>query len=259
MKLITKEELENATIEAIFWWKNIERFYHYQFKEINSILNKKRMEYQEFFILKYFNPFLKEYSVRRNIKNGDQNVFEFLKTLRREGFFVELNHENKEIDKKVIDQLSEYLCNKTELTNRKNCKSLLSKIAFIIRPDQFFIYDSLAKSSIKKFRKNLNTRNNQNIRSKDLENYQTFYELSKLLTKDVDLELNLVIEEFQEEILHSCKELISKDNKAIKMRIIDKHLWIKSQEKGEDDFNTNNHLIYRNYNKNFPLYLRNGQ
>ena len=105
----------------------------------------------------------------------------------------------------------------------------------------------------------MNTRNNQNIRSKDLENYQTFYELSKLLTKDVDLELNLVIEEFQEEILHSCKELISKDNKAIKMRIIDKHLWIKSQEKGEDDFNTNNHLIYRNYNKNFPLYLRNGQ
>ena len=121
------------------------------------------------------------------------------------------------------------------------------------------IIHAAALKAAQKFRKNLNTRNNQNIRSKDLENYQTFYELSKLLTKDVDLELNLVIEEFQEEILHSCKELISKDNKAIKMRIIDKHLWIKSQEKGEDDFNTNNHLIYRNYNKNFPLYLRNGQ
>lgn len=268
MSTINKE-LKNATIEAIFWWKNIERFYHYQFKEMDSILNKGE-DYQEFFILKFFNPFLKEYSVRRNIKKGDESVLKFLKDLKDHKdikFFKDLNQKDK-IDKTLIDDTSEYLKG-THWTNGKNCKSLLSKIAFTIRPDQFYIYDSLAKSSIREYRTKLNAhfKDKPKILSKNLDHYDEFYRSADKLKEFYNEDLKKVIKEFHEEIHYSCKELIKDDYKALKMRIIDKHLWIKSQEKNNErnnknkteniEFNTNNHKIYKEYNEHFPLYLKN--
>lgn len=247
-------DLKNATIEAIFWWKNIERFYHYQFKNMDSILSEEK--YQEFFILKFFNPFLKEYSVRRNIKKGDKSVLEFLIKLKENKFFEKLNQTDKKVDKKLIDDCSEEL-SKTKLTNGKNCKSLLSKIAFTICPDQFYIYDSLAKSSLWDYQKGKNKKLPKNkILSKDLDEYHKFYDLADSLKELNNDYLNKVIKEFHKEIDYSCKELIKDDYKALKMRIIDKHLWIKSQKKQAGEFETINYEIYREYDHDFPLYLK---
>lgn len=246
-------DLKNATIEAIFWWKNIERFYHYQFKEISSILDKEE-KYQEFFILKFFNPFLKEYSVRRNIKKGDKNVLKFLFELKKLGFFDDL--EKSKEHSKLIDKYSDDL-SKTKLTNGKNCKSLLSKIAFTISPDQFYIYDSLAKSSLWEYQKEKNKKLPKNkILRKELDKYHKFYDLANSLKESNNNDLNEVIKEFHKEINYSCKELIKDDYKALKMRIIDKHLWIKSQKEQAGEFETKNHLAYADYNKNFPLNLK---
>ena len=248
-------DLKNATIEAIFWWKNIERFYHYQFKTISSILDKEK-KYQEFFILKFFNPFLKEYSVRRNIKKEDKSVLEFLFELKELGFFDDL--EKSKEHSKLIDKYSCKLSSNTKLTNGKNCKSLLSKIAFTISPDQYYIYDSLAKSSIRGYRSILNAhfKDKPKILSKKLDDYDAFSKAVDQLKEFCDGDLNEVIKEFHEEVNYSCKELIKDDYKALKMRIIDKHLWIKSQKEQSDEFKTNNHEIYREYDNYFPLNLK---
>ena len=106
---------------------------------------------------------------------------------------------------------------------------------------------------------NAHFKNKPKILSKNLDVYDAFYNTADKLKEVYNDYLNEIIEEFQEEIHYSCKELIKDDYKALKMRIIDKHLWIKSQDNETEnvDFKTNNHEIYEKYNEHFPLCLKN--
>ena len=53
-----KLQIENATLEAIYWWNRDEDYYHNYFSKLDSIYKDKPM--LEFFTAKVFEVFLRE-------------------------------------------------------------------------------------------------------------------------------------------------------------------------------------------------------
>jgi hypothetical protein len=140
-KIISQANIDNAVLEAIYWWNRDEYYYHKYFSKLDTIfLDKVALD---FFTRKIFEIFLREYSVRRNLSSGVENVSFFINELFENDFFTKVNNGETE----VIDELSNILKENRKSTER-NTRSLLSKVAFLINPHEFSLYDNLAKDSI---------------------------------------------------------------------------------------------------------------
>ena len=74
--MINTKEIETATLEAIYWWNRDESYYHNCFANFDNIYKDKAM--LEFFTTKIFEVFLREYSIRRNLSAGHENVNKFI-------------------------------------------------------------------------------------------------------------------------------------------------------------------------------------
>ena len=122
-KLITEDKIENSTFEAIYWWNRTENYYHNIFVELDEIYQDKKLF--EFFIIKIFETFLREYAIRRNLSSGHKSICMFIDELIQNNFIIEVKQGNTDI----IDNLSNKLkCNKK--STKRHTKSLLSKVAF---------------------------------------------------------------------------------------------------------------------------------
>jgi hypothetical protein len=82
---MTVSEIENATLEAIYWWNRDEYYYHSYFSQMDKIYRDKKV--LDFFTRKIFEVFLKEYSVRRNLSSGVNSVISFIDELFEYDFF----------------------------------------------------------------------------------------------------------------------------------------------------------------------------
>ena len=221
---MTTEIIENATLEAIYWWNRDEDYYHKYFSQLDIIYDNKSA--LDFFIKKIFDMFLREYSVRRNLAKESKES----KTL--EIFIIELFEYNffenvKNGNIKIIDEVSESLKDHGKSTNHRHTKSLLSKVAFLINPHKFYLYDSLAKQSIWTLIKD-----DKNIKQIELENYECFIEQTNLLRKSIS---DKGLFQHSRNILDKFKDtksynFFSNHNDAFEMRIVDKYLWILAQE-----------------------------
>src|SRR4030042_2862720 len=139
--MMTSSEIENATLEAIYWWNRDEYYYHKYFSQLDIIYQDKTV--LDFFTRKIFEVFLKEYSVRRNLSSGSRSIISFIDELFENNFFEKTIKGETEI----IDVLSNKL-KENGISTRRNTKSLLSKVAFLINPHDFSLYDSLSRESI---------------------------------------------------------------------------------------------------------------
>ena len=98
------DKMKLAAIEAIYYWERSEAFYHKCFFRLDKVLNDK--DAYQFFLTKVFSAFLKEYSVRRNIAQGDINVGLFARGLIDSGFYGHV----KEGKTSAVDEYSQTLC-----------------------------------------------------------------------------------------------------------------------------------------------------
>ena len=210
-------DIRNATLEAIYWWNRNENYYYQHFKNIEKTYKNKSD--LEFFKIKIFEVFLKEYSVRRNLSSGSETVDNFISQLIEKDFFKLV----KKGEIEVIDKISNLLKKEKNVTKRQTI-SLLSKIAFLINPVEFSLYDRLAKESLWEINKNKN-----NFEKKSLGNYSNFIkemdELLILSEKSLNKHLD-ILNQFKDTPAY---EYFSQNPIAFKRRILDKYLWISYQ------------------------------
>lgn len=233
--MISKDQIEQATLEAIYWWNRNEYFNHRRFKNLDLLLDDEK--YKNVVLEKIIKPFLGEYSVRRNIAKGDENILKFLQNIKEVNFIKKVKFGNIP----VIDETSDMFKNEG-FTNKRKTVSLLSKMAFLINPSEFVLYDSLAKNSLKC----LLLERSVGVKSKDIEKYSEFYN-HILFIKDEIKDAGLF--KFSDELLNIYRktqayEFFSINRKAFELRIIDKILWLMQQAKIN---NSNLVTIYKTF------------
>jgi hypothetical protein len=215
---IPKNDIIQATYEAIYWWNRDEYYYHYYFSRLDVIHKDKKL--MAFFTSKVFDMFLREYAVRRNISEGYRSVDTFLHDIIKHHFIKEVKRGKPDI----IDTVSTELKISSDSTTRQTI-SLLSKIAFLINPNIFSLCDTLTKNSLHGLIED------KMIKRTHLDKYTVF-------KTEID-KVRLVMQEQQSfsvsnDILKEFKETesgkffqINKD--AFELRVIDKLLWLLAQ------------------------------
>lgn len=212
-----EQDLKEATLEAIYWWNRDEDYYHKLFSNFNKIYENKAL--LAFFTQKIFEVFLRQYSIRRNLSAGYKNVDVFIDELFEYDFLNEVCIGN--ID--IIDSLSNKI-KQNEKSTKNHIKSLLSKIAFLINPNDFSLYDSLSKNSLWELIKT-----KKNIQQNSLNDYSIFIsETDKLI------QLNDELIYKQREVLKTFSgtpafHFFSNNPKAFSRRVFDKYLWLRQQ------------------------------
>lgn len=214
--MLNQKDIQNSALESIYWWNRTESYYHTYFSKLEDIARDP--DVFAFFVVKIFRTFLGEYSVRRNIAAGDNNIHVFAKRLIDSGFYRQIVSG----DLKAIDYFSEEYSRSGELTKGRQTHSLLSKIAFLINPINFSLMDTYAKKSLWRLIKSENVvaKNELNRYSvfitcvnQFIENHQAlFLETEHLLTKFRGTE---------------AFEFFKRNPAAFRRRMFDKLLWIK--------------------------------
>lgn len=223
---ITVKEIDNATVEAIYWWNRDEYYYHRYFSKLDKIYDDKTV--LDFFTQKIFEVFLKEYGIRRNLSSGYGSVVSFIEELHDNDFFINVAKGNTEI----IDVISPKIKASGKSTKR-NTKSLLSKVAFLINPHVFSLSDTLTRESIRTL-----TRNEILYKKGDIDNsYSCFLKQTNLLRIYL---MEKYLFQHSREILTEFAgtesyRFFSENNDAFEMRIVDKYLWLLAQTTGRFD------------------------
>jgi len=238
MKTKIEEDFKNATLEAIYWWNRDESYYHKHFANFENIyLDKISLQ---FFTTKIFEVFLREYSIRRNIEKGYRKVDDFIDELFQHNFVKRV----KKGEIEVVDDVSNKLKLSGNTTNGKEIRSLLSKIAFLINPSDFSLYDSIVKSSLWSIIKNDNI-----CKRNELEYYTIFIKLTEIQTQKNSDNLQTQIKLLESFKGTNAYKYFSENPKAFERRIYDKYLWIKEQDKNKNGRKINNvgYLIIKHY------------
>ena len=234
---MTEDELKNATLEAIFWWNSTESNYHEYFSRMDKF--NEDIDMFQFFIAKTFEVFLKEYSVRRNIRKHYTSVDLFISGIIEYGFVTRVRGG----DTKVIDDLSQDLSIKN-ITNSRQTRSLLSKIAFLINPTEFSLFDNLAKQSLWEI---LKKDESYTCRKRYLESYSVFlghveHQIRSNFPKDSNH--NKILSDYKRT---SAGKFFNSDNKAFERRIYDKYLWLNSINRNEGNRRRINNNAYKKF------------
>lgn len=219
-----RELIKLATVEAIYWRNDSEDFYHRCFKKFDDI--KKDVDYFEFFREKILKIILNNYSIRRNIPEGEEGFNEYFSLLWETEFISRV----KKGDKNVIDEVSlkikQQMTNGKESKKGKNTISLLSKLANMINPNAFPMLDSLVKDSLW-----IRIKEKGEIKKKDLEKYSIFKDeidnlINTLNDESLFIESYSILNIYEGSLAY--KFYSEEENKrAFKYRVVDKLLWLE--------------------------------
>ena len=221
---MNQNQINDATYEAIYWWNRDENYYHQYFSKFDSIYIDKDL--LKFFTNKIFEVFLREYSIRRNISKGYENVDIFIDELFEFKFIENVKNGNQGI----IDEVSDKIKIKNSSTTR-HTKSLLSKIAFLVNPNAFYLYDTLAKNSIYDIYKQT-----KKFTRTDLDNYSFFAKQTNSLRQEITTNSffnnsNEILNKFKNT---DAYDFFLKNKDAFEMRITDKFLWLRQNQNGRE-------------------------
>lgn len=236
--MISLKLLETASLEAIYWWNRTEGYYHDHFSRIEKYAEDG--ELFEFFCQKLFEVFLREYSIRRNIVKGRKAPLDFLYYLKDSRFFSRVA--DGEID--AIDETSIDLKENSKLTNNRECRSLLSKLAFLINPSAFSLYDQYALESLYQLLKK-----HKKITRRQLDSYNSFIENSTALIDSNKIIIDQRIANLELFENSSAQVYFSGDNPAFRRRIFDKYLWLYKVNSKETVINNSAYGRFYNYAK----------
>ena len=215
------DNYNNAIIEAIYNWNRTEGYYHTYFSKLDLIFEDKKL--LNFFTTKIFHNFLREYSVRRNIKKDDSSVDTFIYILIKDEFYNNDTFFNavKAGKTEIIDVMSNKLKDSNDsITNSKESRSLLSKIAFLINPTSFSLQDTLVKESLWKEIKKKST-----YKKYQIEKYDIYLEAINQEIQSLDDEH--IVQVLNKFINTSAYNFFTNNPEAFKRRIFDKFLWIE--------------------------------
>jgi hypothetical protein len=210
--MLEKETLEQAAYEAIYWWNRNESYYHQYFSQIDQFY--QNVEMLNFFISKIYSPFLREYSIRRNLKPGYDSIKIYLDAIQENSFFEEVANGNL----LIIDEIS------SKVKNNGNgvingTVSLLSKTAFLCNPSKFSLYDKYAKTSLK----NIISKQNNKVK---LDSYNDFvFACNEIieLNKYQILSTMPVLQDFSGS---SAEIFFNSNSETYCRRVFDKYLWM---------------------------------
>ena len=216
---ITNKQINDAAIEAIYWWNRDEYYYHKYFSKLDNIYEDKDL--LAFFTQKIFETFLREYSIRRNLNSKFTSVDSFIKEIVTHQFIEQV----KEGDTSIIDSLSGKL-KISGISTTKETKSLLSKVAFLINPNTFSLYDIQARKSLWSLIKD-----NKSTYNKDLNSYSVFIDQIQILKNNLKQEgyfsnVESVLKQYDKSEAYS---FFKTNPNAFELRIVDKFLWLKGQ------------------------------
>jgi hypothetical protein len=217
------ENIENATLEAIYWWNRDEFFYHRYFSKLDKIYKDKPL--LEFFTGKIFEVFLREYAIRRNLSAGFQSVDKLINELFEYGFVQRVK--NGEIE--IVDDISQKIKATGNSTTRQT-KSLLSKVAFLINPSDFALCDNRAKESLWEIQKST-----KRYKQYEINEYTGFINQFHILRQEIK-EHKLFKNSF--DILTQFSDtdsfkFFNMNKRAFEMRIVDKYLWLLGRKPNE--------------------------
>ena len=227
------EDIENATLEAIYWWNRDESFYHRYFSKLEIIYKDKPL--LDFFTGKIFEVFLREYAIRRNLSAGFQSVDRLINELFDYGFVQRVK--NGEID--AVDDISRIVKATGNSTTRQT-KSLLSKVAFLINPNDFALCDNRAKESLWEIQKST-----KRYKQYELNEYTGFIKQFHILRQEIK-EHKLFKDSFNILTQFSNTDaynFFNMNNRAFEMRIVDKYLWLLGRKPNERN------LLNKEYHK----------
>lgn len=235
--MLHQEDIENATLEAIYWWNRTEGYYHDYFAKLDSLAQDG--DIFDFFVSKIFKVFLSEYSVRRNISASDSSVALFAKNLVDSGFYSKISQG----DINSLDKFSEKFRSDGTLTNGRQTHSLLSKIAFLINPRDFSLIDTYAKNSLWQLIKDSKV-----VRRAELNSYAVFIsQVNQFIRGSLvcysDIEFSL-LGEFKETAAFG----FFRDNPdAFRRRIFDKLLWINIAKQSGRPIKNSSYIKFISY------------
>jgi len=207
--------LATASLEAIYWWNRTEGYYHQHFSKIEDYVTDE--ELLKFFSQKLFEVFLREYSIRRNISSGKETPLKLLNYLNRSNFYARIT----EGDISAIDETSANLKENSVLTNNRECRSLLSKLAFLINPSVFSLYDQYALDSLYRVLKPY-----KKITRNKLDSYRTFITHSSELIEENSTFIEKHISDINLFEGSPALEFFTYNKAAYKRRVFDKFLWL---------------------------------
>jgi hypothetical protein len=213
--MLDLELIQIATNEAIYWWKRDEYYYHKVFSNFVTIYEDS--EQLEFFGNYLFKSFTKQYSVSRTLKNIDKNLSNLIDYLNTKEYFTNVIAGNISIIDEVANNFPKYLSNGKPI-------SFLSKLAFLINPLQFSLYDTLARNSLSEILKE-----EKSIHRAVKKSYTEFINFIDDKLDKNNVTLNKQINKLDN--FNICCEIeFLKDNPLIfKRRVYDKYLWLYSQ------------------------------
>jgi hypothetical protein len=215
----TQSDIKKSTLEANYWWNRTEGYYHSYFSKMDQLHTDKALF--DFFVNKIFQVFLSDYSVRRNIAAGENNVHMFVRELITSGFFHQVTSGSIE----AIDLHSARIQQTTELSNKRQIRSLLSKVAFLINPSDFSLMDSYAKITLWE-----NTNSGNKPPKSSLESYSCFIHYvneSIAANQTTFRDTNTILSQFEGTDAYSY---FIQHTKAFHRRVFDKFLWLKVAE-----------------------------
>lgn len=211
---LNKEFLIVSKFYVYYFWQFHENKYNQYFTKLEKIVSDK---YQlEFFINVIFKEFLSDFSIRRNLKKGDDTLKFFLNELRTKNFFKEVEKGNTE----VIESFNEFIKNETDLSNGRSIISLLSKFASMINPRDFSLLDRYSKQSLK----NLNNEVEIKIKNESLGNYNEYIIMINTTIENNKKIISEVYNKNDTWKLEIAHEFFTKNESAFNRRLLDKYL-----------------------------------
>jgi hypothetical protein len=207
--------IDKAILETIFHWQRSE----YKYYKAIQIAFDNRLDKQlltQFSEIEYY-EFLTSFNVRRSLPGKEKLPVTRLTIdmFKKNGFAEKVKE--FESNPNIIDKYCEELSKKKEISGGKRLLSLITKTAFILKPNIIPLYDNYAKNSLKK--------NNKSIKITDFKSY--FIAFKNYKASNIDLVrskvvgYNFIFEKFDEfKAFEDIHEFIAH-------RSIDKILWME--------------------------------
>lgn len=207
------ELVDKAILETIFLWQRSE----YKYYKAIQLAYKKRSDDESlirFAENEYYN-FLNDYGVRRSLPGTGKNPVRMLvfDMFKENGFAEKVKR--FEANPSIIDDYCTELSKKKNISGGKKLLSLITKTAFILRPNVIPLFDRYAKESLKQ------------QTQREIKDFKSYYEAFKEFKK-MNIELVSSKVESYDFIFNNFKEFSAFNNIKgfISHRSIDKILWM---------------------------------
>lgn len=206
--------IDKVLFETIYHWQKSEYKY---FQSIQTAFDNRS---DEKLLIKFaereYYEFLNDYGIRRSLQGkGKKPVVNLVIDIFKENGFAE-SLKDFEDNQELIDNYCEELSCKKEISGGRKLLSLITKTAFILKPDTIPLYDNYAKKSLIK-----------NDKSLKISNFKSFFIAFKKYKESNIVSIRSRVDGFKSVYEKFDEFKMENINEFIAHRSIDKMLWME--------------------------------